>query len=179
MAACAARHPGVDVRQATAESLPFDAGAFDRVLSELVFHFVAEPTSAAAEFRRVLRPGGLAAACMWDFAEGMEMLRLFWDAALAVDPDAPDEVRTLRFGREGEIADLHAAAGFVDVTETTLSVTSTYADFEELWDGFLAGIGPAGSYCVGLADDTRADLRDELFRRMGAPADARRRHPVC
>jgi hypothetical protein len=100
----------------------------------------------------------------------MEMLRLVWDAALALDPNAPDEARVLRFGRPGEIADLLSAAGFEDVGERTLEVSSTYSGFPELWSGFLAGIGPAGSYCVGLAEDHRAALREELFRRLGAPA---------
>ena len=169
VAACAARHPGVDVRAGRAEAIPFDDAAFDCVLAQLVLHFVTDPIVAAQEFRRVLRPGGVAAACVWDFAEGMRMLRLFWDAALAVDPHAPDEARTMRFGRAGEIAELFAQAGFGEITETTLDVTSAHVGFDELWAGFLAGIGPAGSYCVGLAEQRRLALRDELFRRLGSP----------
>ena len=169
VAACAARHPGVDVRAGRAEAIPFDDAAFDRVLAQLVLHFVTDPIVAAHEFRRVLRPGGVAAACVWDFAEGMQMLRLFWDAALAVDPHAPDEARTMRFGRAGEIAELFAQAGFGEITETTLDVTSAYVGFDELWGGFLAGVGPAGSYCIGLAEQPRIDVRDELFRRLGSP----------
>jgi SAM-dependent methyltransferase len=169
VAECAARFPGVEVRTGRAEELPFDDGGFDRVLAQLVLHFVTDSARSAAEFRRVLRPAGLAAACVWDFAAGMEMLRSFWDAALRLDPDAPDEARVLRFGREGEIADLLVAAGFRDVRETTLDVASTYADFDELWSGFVAGIGPAGSYCVALPDHRRAALREELFRGLGSP----------
>lgn len=167
---CATRHPGVEVRAGSAEAIPFDDACFDRALAQLVMHFVADPARAASELRRVVRPGGVAAACVWDFAEGMEMLRHFWDAALTVDPDAPDEARTLRFGRAGEIADLLRSAGFVDVAETTITVTSTYQSFDELWSGFLAGIGPAGSFCVACPDDVRAALRDEMFRRVGSPA---------
>ncbi len=100
------------------------------------------------------------------------MLRRFWDAALAVVPDAPDEARTLRFGREGELADLLDSAGFADVVETTLDVDYTYADFDELWSGFRRGIGPAGSSCESLPDEIRAAVRDELFRGLGSPTDA-------
>jgi hypothetical protein len=100
----------------------------------------------------------------------MEMLRGFWDAALAIDPDAPDEARTLRFGRPGEIADLFASVGMADIVESTLEVSSTYTSFDELWDSFLAGVGPAGSYCVALADEDRRRLRAELFRRFGSPS---------
>jgi SAM-dependent methyltransferase len=172
VAECAARHPGVVVRLGRAEAVPFAAGSFDCVLAQLVLHFVTDPGQCVREFRRVLRPGGVAAACVWDFAEGMQMLRLFWDSALMVDPAAPDEARTLRFGREGEIAEILIQAGLDDVTETTLEVDSTYPSFEELWSGFLAGIGPAGSYCLSLSDDRRATLRDELFDRLGSPTGA-------
>jgi len=170
VAECAARHPGVDVRLGRAEAIPFDDAQFDCALAQLVLHFVTEPERAAGELRRVVRPGGVVAACVWDFAAGMEMLRCFWDAALAVDSGAPDEARTMRFGRAGEIAEMLDGAGFVDVVETTLDVSSTYESFDELWAGFLAGIGPAGSFCVSLGDEQRADLRDELFRRVGSPA---------
>ena len=170
VAECAARYPGVEVRAGQAEALPFEDGSVDRALAQLVLHFVADPAQAAREFRRVLRPGGTASACVWDFDEGMEMLRRFWDAALAIDPQAPDEARTLRFGREGEIAQLLDAAGFEDLSETTLRVTSTYAGFDELWSGLLGGVGPAGSYCVGLPEDRRAALRTELFERLGSPS---------
>ncbi len=167
--ACAARHPGVDVRLGRAEAIPFDDGVFDIALAQLVLHFVTDPGLVASELRRVVRPGGIVAACMWDFANGMQMLRHFWDAALSVDNDAPDEARTMRFGGEGEIAVLFEQAGFEDIVETTLGVSSTYADFDELWSGFLAGIGPAGTFCVSLPDSKRAAVRAEFFRRVGSP----------
>lgn len=167
---CAARHPGVDVRLGRAEAIPFDDHEFDCALAQLVLHFVTDPDLAAGELRRVVRPGGIVAACVWDFADGMEMLRLFWDAALSIDHDAPDEARALRFGGQGEIAGLLGAAGFGEIDETTLTVTSTYDHFEELWSGFLAGIGPAGSFCVSLPDAERGALRDEMFARLGSPA---------
>jgi SAM-dependent methyltransferase len=171
-AECAARHPGVDVRTGRAEAIPFDDDGFDVALAQLVLHFVSDPERVAIEAQRVLRPGGTFAACVWDFADGMEMLRHFWDAALAVDPEAPDEASTLRFGGRGEIAELLAASGFGDVVESTLAVSSIYESFDELWSGFLAGIGPAGSYCLSLPDDRRAEMRAELFGRVGSPTGA-------
>ena len=170
VAECAARHPGVDVRLGRAEAIPFDDAQFDHALAQLVLHFVTDPERAAGELRRVVRPAGVVAACVWDFAAGMEMLRCFWDAALAVDPGAPDEARTMRFGRAGEIAELLDTAGLADIVETTLSVSSSYESFDELWAGFLAGIGPAGSFCVTLGDEQRAAVRNELFHRVGSPA---------
>jgi SAM-dependent methyltransferase len=165
----AARHVGVRVELAAAESIPYENGRFDHAMAQLVLHFVSHPDRAAQEMRRVVRPGGRVSACVWDFDQGMEMLRGFWDAATEVDPDAPDEARTLRFGRAREIVELFEANGLEDVVETTLTVSSTYASFDELWRGLLAGVGPAGAYCVAQPDDRRLALHDALFRRFGSP----------
>ena len=170
VAGCRAALPRIDVRPGSAESLPFGDETFDAVVAQLVLHFVSDPQHAAAEMQRVVRRGGVVAANVWDFAEGMEMLRAFWDAALALDDRAPDEARVLRFGTEGEIVDLFAAAGLEQCEETVLRVSCEYQGFDELWAGFELGIGPAGAYCVGLSAEARAELRDELFRRLGSPA---------
>jgi SAM-dependent methyltransferase len=166
---CAARNPGVVVKLGRAESIPFETDSVDHAMAQLVLHFVSQPEQAARELARVVRPGGSVSACVWDFDDGMEMLRGFWDAALAIDPDAPDEARTLRFGRRGEIAELFAAVGLHDIVESTLRVASTYVSFDELWNGFLAGVGPAGAYCLARSDHDRSRLRTELFARFGSP----------
>ncbi len=170
VAECARRHPGVDVRAGRSEQIPFDAGRFDRVLCQLVLHFVTDGRAAVSEMRRVTAPGGTVAACVWDFSEGMEMLRLFWDAALAIEPAAPDEARTLRFARQGDIAELFTGAGIGEIHESMLRVESAYRDFDELWAGYLEGIGPAGAFCAGLTEDRRELLRRELHARLGSPA---------
>ncbi|MBO1756018.1 class I SAM-dependent methyltransferase [Allobranchiibius sp. CTAmp26] len=166
---CSARHPGVDVRPGAAEEIPFDDASFDVVLAQLVLHFVGDPERALAQFRRVLRPQGRAAVCVWDAAGGMQMLRAFWDAALAVDPAAPDESRHLRFGQAGEVSELFAAAGWRALPETTLTVSAAYDDFDDLWSGFLAGVGPAGAYCLGLSEQHRAQVRAQVFHGLGSP----------
>jgi SAM-dependent methyltransferase len=167
--ACTERNPGVDVRPGSAERVPFDDARFDVALSQLVLHFVSDPAAAGREMRRVVVPGGIVASCVWDFAEGMEMLHAFWEAALALDPDAPAEQRVMRFGTAGELSQWLSDAGMEEITETAMSVSSTYRDFDELWAGFLAGIGPAGSYCVGLPPDRRERLRAALNRQLGEP----------
>lgn len=166
---CRARLPEVQVRQGPAEQIPFEDAAFDVAAAQLVFHFLSDPARAAAEMIRVVRPGGVIATCVWDFAEGMQMLRAFWDAALDLDAEAPDEARVMRFGREGELTEVLSAGGLGEVTETTLQVTSVYADFDELWEGFLGGIGPAGAYCLSLPQDRREALRERLFEVVGHP----------
>jgi ubiquinone/menaquinone biosynthesis C-methylase UbiE len=169
VAECARRFPGVDVRVGRAEEIPFDDAVFDCAMSQLVLHFVSDADQALRELRRVVRPGGTIAACVWDFEDEMEMLRHFWDAAVEVEATAPGEGRLLRLGRRGELAELFRSAGLEGVVETTLEVATTYRDFDELWAGFLAGIGPAGSFCVSLTDAQRDVLRQELFRRVGEP----------
>ena len=169
-AVCATRLPGVRVELGRAESLPFEAASFDHVMSQLVLHFVSDGALAASEMLRIVRPGGRVGACVWDFDDGMELLRCFWDAALELDSAAPDEARTLRFGGQGEIADLFESAGAVEVVESTLSVSAGYeGGFDELWAGLLAGVGPAGAYCVSRGEDERRELRALLFERLGRP----------
>lgn len=170
VAECAARHPGVDVREGRAEAIPFPDATFDAALSQLVLHFVSEPEPAAAEMRRVVRPGGVVAACVWDLTDTMEMLQHFWAAAGAIGAATPSDAGAVRFGRAGEIAALFEGAGLVAVHEESIVVSSAYDGFDDLWAGFLAGIGPAGSFCVGLTEDQRRALRDELFRRLGSPS---------
>lgn len=167
--ACSQRFPGVDVRLAPAEALPFGDGSVDTVLAQLVLHYVTDADLTVREFRRVLRPGGRAGACVWDVA-GMEMLRAFWDAALEIDPGAPDEGTTFRFGGPGEIADLFARAGFTEIEETLLDVRSEYSGFDEFWAGFEAGIGRAGGYLVGLAAEVQRQVRERVRHRVGDPA---------
>jgi ubiquinone/menaquinone biosynthesis C-methylase UbiE len=167
--ACRHRHPGVDVRLGRAEELPYRDKQFDAALAQLVLHFVRDPEATAHEMRRVVRPRGIVAACVWDFHEGMKMLRLFWDAATALDQSAPDEARTLRFGRDGEIADLFAGVGLADVRSGALDVEVAYASFDDFWTPFLGAAGPAGSY-LALVDSKRQErLREELRARLDSP----------
>jgi SAM-dependent methyltransferase len=168
-AECRRRNPGVPVELGAAEALPYQDQAFDVALAQLVLHFVQDADAAAAELRRVVVPGGIAGGCVWDFTGGMRVLRAFWDAALTVAPTAPDEATHLHFGEEGEIARQLEAAGFRDVQAGALDITGDYADFEDLWSGFTAGVGPSGSFCMGLPDDQRAVLKADLHRRLGSP----------
>ncbi len=164
--------PGTDIKLGRIEAIPFDESSFDIALAQLVLHFASDPERGAEELRRVVRPGGTVAACVWDFAAGMEMLRAFWDAAQTVDPTAPDEHKVLRFGKDGEIADLFRSAGFNHVEEAVLEVGAAYSGFDEFWAGFMAGIGPAGAYAVSLEPEAREAVRQELFKKVGSPGGA-------
>ena len=159
--------PGADVRLAAAEELPFADDEFDVVTSQLVVNFMADADAGLAEMRRVARR--TVTSCVWDYAGEMMMLRTFWDAVLELDPDAPDEARTMRNSSPDELAALWRRAGLRDVETGALVVAAGYDDFEDFWSPFLAGIGPAGAYCASLDDERRAALRTGCFGRLGSP----------
>ena len=169
-AACAERLPGVDVQTAPAERLPWPSGAFGAVLSQLVVSFLSDAHAGVGEMRRVARRGGVVAACTWDYRGEMRMLRTFWDAALSLDPAVPDEARVLRYTDADSLRELWRRTGLGDVVTAELVVAVDYDDYEDFWQPFLTGTGPAGAYCVSLEDAHRGALRDEVFQRLGAPA---------
>jgi SAM-dependent methyltransferase len=164
--AATARHPGVTVRRAPAEDLPFPADSFDAALAQLVVHFMADPVAGLAEMRRVTRPGGTVAACVWDHAGGTGPLGLFWTVARELDPGVNDESE-LAGAREGHLAELFEQAGLSDIETTTLSADREHATFDDWWEPFTRGAGPAGSYVAGLDDARRRELRDRCRDRIG------------
>jgi ubiquinone/menaquinone biosynthesis C-methylase UbiE len=170
--ACRARIPDADVRVATAEALPFGEAVFDAVLSQLVVNFLTDAPKGLAEMRRVAKPGGVVAACVWDYAGEMRLLRAFWDAAVAVDPDGAGpiaESHTMRYSNPEELGALWSEAGLEGVEVSPLHVEASYTDFDDLWTPFTAGIGPAGAYCASL-DHARQDvLRERLRAVLGDP----------
>ena len=162
------RLPGVDVRLAGAESLPFADGAFDAAVAQLVVHFMQDPVQGIGEMRRVTRAGGVVAACVWDHAGGHGPVSTFWAAAATLDPGAVNEAH-LPGAREGHLAELFAAAGLRDVASTTVSAPLSHESFEAWWAPYEGGVGPAGAYVRGLAPDRRAALR-ERCRELLPPA---------
>jgi SAM-dependent methyltransferase len=153
------RHPGVDVRLAPAEDLPFADRVFDAALAQLVVHFMSDPLAGLAEMARVTRRGGVVAACVWDHAGGKGPLGLFWDAARELDPDVADESQ-LAGVREGHLVELFGATGLRQVEGSTLSVSLEHPTFDDWWTPFTRGVGPAGSYVIGLSEDRQGELRE-------------------
>lgn len=153
------RNPEVEVLRASAEQLPFPDRIFDTALAQLVVHFMSDPIAGLAEMRRVTRKDGVVAACVWDHAGGQGPLSLYWRAAHDLDPDIEDESR-LPGAREGHLAELFEAAGLRGIEETTLSADLEHPSFEEWWEPFTLGVGPAGSYLAGLDADRQVKLRE-------------------
>jgi SAM-dependent methyltransferase len=165
--AVGARHPGVRVHRAAAEAMPFADRLFDGVLAQLVIPFLADPLAGLREMRRTTATGGVVAACVWDHAGGGSPLDAFWKAARRIDPGAPDESRQPG-ARQGDLAELFRAAGFHDVDETLLAVTVEHPSFEDWWEPYTLGVGPAGGYLARLDPGAQVRLREAC--RASAPA---------
>jgi len=168
VAAARERHPDVDVRQATAEQLPFEDRSFDAALAQLVVHFMADPVAGLREMARAAREEGAVAACVWDLGGGRAPISPFWEAARGLDPDVMDESR-LAGGREGHLVQLLEEAGLREIEQTALSVDVEHGSFEEWWEPFTLGVGPAGAYAAGLDPERQAALR-ERCREVLPPA---------
>ena len=166
--AAKARNPGVTVLQASAEELPFEDGGFDTALAQLVVHFMTDPVGGIREMARVTRRGGAVAACVWDLAGGQSPLSLFWRAARELNHEVADESR-MPGAREGHLVELFEAAGLRDVTPATLSVSLDHETFEEWWEPYTAGVGPAGAYAMGLDAERQAELRERCRELLPDP----------
>ena len=160
------RYPGVDVRQAAADAIPFPDRSFDATLAQLVVHFMPDPVAGIREMARVTRPGSPVVACVWDHAGGRTPVGPFWVAAKALDPTAADE-SDLAGAREGHLAELFRAAGLRDVEESVMVADREHPSFEDWWLPIESGTGPAGAHFLRLAPDDRARLREQARRLLG------------
>src|SRR5918995_4209953 len=156
--------------QGDAAHLPVTDASAEVVVSGLVLNFVPDPDAALTEFVRVAAPGGAVAAYVWDYAEGMRMMREFWDVAAEVDPDgaALDESARFPICRPDALAALFSRATGDDAVVMPLDANAVFADFDDYWEPFLAGQGPAPAYVMALDDDRRAAIRERA--RGGLPA---------
>lgn len=159
-------HGPVGFAVADARALPVRDASWDVAVSGLLLNFLPEPAEGVAEMTRAVRPGGQVAAYVWDYAEGMQVLRHFWNAATSVDPAAAelDEARRFPLCRPDPLHALWTQAGLTQVRVTPLVVPTPFADVTDLWSPFLAGQGPAGTYVTGLTPDQRDRLRTALAR---------------
>jgi SAM-dependent methyltransferase len=150
-----------------AQMLRFGEGTFDHAMSLLVINFIPDHEKAVAEMRRVTRSRGIVSACAWDYGEGMESLRIFWDEAVAVDPAAaPKHERNMKLTREGDLGALWKKAGLRAVREKPLVIDQAFSSFGDYWGPFLKGTGPGGAYVASLSEERRAALEQKLRGRL-------------
>ena len=157
----------IDFEVGDAQQMRFESGMFDRTLSLLVVNFIPDVRKAVREMKRVTKSEGTVAAAVWDYGDGMEMLRMFWDEAVALDPaSAPKDERNMPLCRRGDLAALWRDHGLLDVVEEALVVETRFASFDDFWTPFLEKQGPAGAYVASLSPEDRDALRLRLRRRL-------------
>jgi SAM-dependent methyltransferase len=154
-------------------ALPLASHSADLVVSGLVLNFIPDTSAALIECIRVARPGATIAAYVWDYAEKMEPIRAFWDAAIALDPSVRelDEARRFPLCAPDELRALFTAAGLDAVADRTIDVVARFASFDDYWTPFLSGTGPAPGYCAGLPEEGREALRALLAERFPPARD--------
>lgn len=167
---CAANIPDANltVAAATIDALPRRAGGYDAVVSSLVLNFLPDPVEGLARMRETCAQHGCVAACVWDYSEGMEFLRLFWDAAVSLDPEARVQHEGIRFPL-CQRAPLRAAflqAGLEDVVVEALTIRTRFPSFDDYWQPFVNGPGPAPTYVASLSDAHREELAQLLRARL-------------
>jgi SAM-dependent methyltransferase len=150
-----------------AQKLRFADATFDQTMSLLVMNFIPDHGKALAEMRRVTRPGGVVSACVWDYGEGMESLRIFWDEVVALDPAAePKHERNMKLTRQGQLGGLWKSAGLANLQEKPLVIDQAFASFDDYWGPFLTGVGPGGAYVVSLPEERRKQLEARMRSRL-------------
>lgn len=156
-----------------AQALPIKPETYDAAVSGLVLNFVPKPERMIAEMRRAICKRGTAALYVWDYAEKMEFLRHFWDAASALDPDAQelDEGRRFPVCNPGALTGLFQDSGFAKIDVRPIDIPTHFADFDDYWSPFLGGQGPAPSYTMSLSEERRAQLRERLYNSLPFASD--------
>jgi SAM-dependent methyltransferase len=149
------------------QALNFKDASFDHTLALLVMNFIPDHDKAIAEMRRVTRAQGVVSACVWDYDAGMQMLRFFWDEAVALDPAIePKDERHMKLSRQGQLGDLWRKAGLINVKEAPLVIDQAYSSFNDYWEPFTKGAGPGGAFVVSLPEDRRQQLEARMRKRL-------------
>jgi SAM-dependent methyltransferase len=156
-----------------AQALPEATASYDAAVSGLVLNFVPQPTRMAAELARVVRPGGVVALYVWDYAGQMQLMRQFWDAAVALDPTARelDEGQRFPICQPDRLGELFRQAGLGAVETRAIDVPTRFHDFDDYWSPFLGGQGPAPSYATSLTEERRVALRERIRSALPVAAD--------
>ncbi|SLN41544.1 class I SAM-dependent methyltransferase [Oceanibacterium hippocampi] len=165
--------PRVSFRPGDAQALPEDDGAFDIAVSGLVLNFLPDKIAAVREMVRVVRPEGMVALYVWDYAGHMQVMRHFFDAATALDPRASeyDDGVKAPVCRPGPLSELFASAGLTEIEVRPIDIPTAFASFDDYWAPFLGGTGSAPKYCLSLGDDARNRLRDAVRARLPTGPD--------
>lgn len=156
-----------------ASALPYEKASYDAVVAGLVLNFVPDPRIAVAEMARVARPGGVVAAYVWDYAGQMQLMRHFWDAAVALYPEALELDEGCRFPmcQPDPLARLFQEARLKDVEVGGIVIPTHFRDFDDYWSPFLGGQAPAPGFAMSLTEERRSALRERIRAALPIRAD--------
>jgi SAM-dependent methyltransferase len=160
-------------RTTDVQDLHVESASFDCVVAGLMLNFVPDPDRAVAEMRRAAQPGAMVAVYVWDYADGMQLMRCFWDAAVAINPAIRMLDEGIRFAdcRPEPLKKLFMGAGLQDVAVQPIVVETKFKNFDDYWSPFLGGQGPAPGYCVSLAEPDRRVLRERIRKSLPIQPD--------
>jgi SAM-dependent methyltransferase len=155
------------------DDLPERPGGYGSIASLLALNFFPDPQRAVARMRAATTSGGVVSACVWDYADGMQYLRLFWDAARQTKESAQEFDEAVRFPicEPNKLTELFRTAGLVNVHADAIEITTSFSNFDDFWRPLLGGTGPAPTFVASLSDRERRMLRDKLQARVGGSAD--------
>jgi SAM-dependent methyltransferase len=156
-----------------AQALPTSDATYDAAVSGLVLNFLPDPGLAVQEMARVTQTGGTVAAYVWDYAGEMQMMRHFWDVAVALDPAVRDldEGRRFPLCKPEALESVFRTAGLANVTTRAIDVPTNFRSFDDYWSPFLGGQGPAPSYTMSLDEERKTALRDRIRSSLPIAAD--------
>jgi SAM-dependent methyltransferase len=156
-----------------AQHLKLESDRYDAVVSGLVLNFIPDPQVDMSEMVRVVRPGGVVAAYVWDYAGKMELMRYFWDAVVALKPAdlERDEGRRFPICKPGPLRELFESCGLKRVQVCSIDVPTHFRDFDDYWTPFLGGQFPAPDYAMSLSEEDRAVLRDRIHEALPIAED--------
>lgn len=165
--------PQANFKTGDACRLPFESKTFDTVVSGLVLNFVPDIATAATEMRRVAKPSGTVAAYVWDYAGEMQLMRHFWDAAVELDASALelDEGKRFPICNPDALSELFQKTGLKGVETKAIDVPPHFRDFDDFWQPFLGGQGPAPTYAMSLTEEKRTTLREIIRARLPVQPD--------
>ena len=166
-------HSAITFLVGDADKLPHSKNGFDAVVSGLTLNFIPDPARAIRSMSSRLHSGGMLAAYVWDYAEGMQFLRIFWEEAVSLDPRAAsiDERQRFPICQPDALVSMLEQEGLDLVESRALEIATPFPDFDSYWSPFLGGTGPAPSYVSSLQPSTREQLRLRLRQRLTPIAD--------
>jgi SAM-dependent methyltransferase len=166
-------HPHIEFKSGDAQSLPVESESYDVAVSGLVLNFVPQREQMIAEMVRAVKQNGMVAVYVWDYANKMQFMRHFWNAAAALDPAAQelDEGRRFPICEPAPLAALFESAGLHGVDVRPLDISTDFKDFDDYWGPFLGGQGPAAGYAMSLSEEQRTQLRDRIYNSLPFAVD--------